>query len=62
MKNKSEVLAHFQKFTNFIENQYNYKIKIFRTDNGTEFVNQIFSIFLKQNGIIHQTTYVYMPQ
>jgi hypothetical protein len=47
MKNKSEVLSHFQEFSNFIENQFNYKIKTFRMDNGTEFVNQIFSNFLK---------------
>jgi Integrase core domain/GAG-pre-integrase domain len=62
MKNKSEVLSHFQEFTNFIENQYSYKIKTFRTDNGTEFVNQKNLIFLKQKGIVHQTTCVYTPQ
>ena len=38
------------------------KIKIFRTDNGTEYINQNLSNFLKQKGIIHQTTCVYTPQ
>ena len=62
LKNKSEVFSHFQDFSNLIENQYNTRIKILRTDNGTEFVNQNFSNFLKQKGIIHQTTCVYTPQ
>jgi len=62
MKNKSEVLSHFQEFSNFVENQFNYKIKTFRTDNGTEFVNQNFTNYLKQKGISHQTTCVYTPQ
>jgi transposase InsO family protein len=62
MKNKSEVFSHFQEFYNFVENQFNAKIKIFRTDNGTEFVNQNFSNFFKQKGILHQTTCVYTPE
>ena len=48
MKNKSEVFSHFQTFVNFVETQFNKKIKTFRTDNGTEFVNQNFSNFIKQ--------------
>jgi Integrase core domain len=44
MKNKSKVLSHFQEFSNFVENQFNYKIKTFRTDNGTKFVNKNFQI------------------
>jgi transposase InsO family protein len=62
MKNKSEVFSHFQKFSNFIETQFNKKIKILRTDNGTEFINQNFSNYLKQKGIFHQTSCVYTPQ
>jgi transposase InsO family protein len=62
MKNKSEVFSFFQEFYNFIENQFGSKIKTFRTNNGTEFVNEIFSNFLKQKGILHQTTCVYTPQ
>jgi uncharacterized protein (DUF2344 family) len=40
IKNKSEVFSHFQNFTNLVETQYNTKIKILRTDNGTEFINK----------------------
>ena len=62
MKNKSEVFSHFQNFTNLVETQYNKKIKILRTDNGTEFINQNFENFTNSKGIIHQTSYVYTPQ
>jgi hypothetical protein len=59
MKNKNEVFSHFQNFTNLIEIQYNTKIKILRTDNEMEFINQSFSNFTKSRGIIHQPSCVY---
>jgi transposase InsO family protein len=62
MKNKSEVFSHFLTFTNLVEIQYNKKIKILRTDNGTKFINQSFSNFTNSKGIIHQTSCVYTPQ
>ncbi|GJX56459.1 ribonuclease H-like domain-containing protein [Tanacetum coccineum] len=34
----------------------------FRSDNGTEFVNQLFNVFCESNGIIHQTSCSYTPQ
>jgi hypothetical protein len=30
MKNKNEVLSHFQELSNFMENQYNYKTQLER--------------------------------
>jgi transposase InsO family protein len=42
-----------------VENQFDTKIKTFRSDNGTEFVNRNFLEFFKQRGILHQTTCVY---
>jgi transposase InsO family protein len=62
MKNKSEVFSKFQEFYNFIENQFDAKIKFFRSDNETKFINQKFSNLLKQKEILHQTTCVYTPQ
>jgi IS30 family transposase len=62
MKTKDEVFLHFQTFVNYVETQFDKKIKTLRTDNGTEFVNQKFSNFLKQKGIVRQTTCVYTPQ
>jgi Integrase core domain/GAG-pre-integrase domain len=61
MKSKSKVFSHFQNFANLIETQYNTKIKILCTDNGTKFINQIFSNFTKSRGIIHQISCVYTP-
>ncbi|GJU50641.1 ribonuclease H-like domain-containing protein [Tanacetum coccineum] len=36
--------------------------KIFRSDNGTEFVNQKFTRFCESHGILHQTSCSYTPQ
>ncbi|GKB47607.1 putative RNA-directed DNA polymerase [Tanacetum coccineum] len=41
---------------------FNKVVKAFRSDNGGEFVNQKFSKFCAENGIIHQTTCAYTPQ
>ncbi len=62
LKTKDEVFSKFQEFTNYVENQYNTKIKKFRSDNGTEYINKIFSDFLKQKGILHQTTCINTPE
>jgi hypothetical protein len=39
-----------------IKTQYNACMKVFRTDNGTEYVNKEFDKYLSSFGIIHQTT------
>jgi transposase InsO family protein len=62
LKNKSEVFSQFVEFYNFVENQFDTKIKTFRSDNGTEFVNRNFLEFFKQRGILHQTTCVYTSE
>jgi hypothetical protein len=62
MKNKSEVFSHFLTLTNLVETHYNKRIKILRTDNGTEFINYFFSNFTNSKGIIHQISCVYTPQ
>jgi len=43
LKSKDEVFNCFEEFVNRIQTQYNEKIKNFRSDNGTEFVNNKFS-------------------
>ena len=62
LKSKSEVFLCFQEFVSLIENQFNTKIKIFRSDNGTEFVNNNFTHFFKNKGILHQTTCINTPE
>ena len=45
MKHKSEVLKCFQDFCSLIGNQYDARVKVLRTDNGTEYVNNEFCSF-----------------
>ncbi|GJU86702.1 putative RNA-directed DNA polymerase [Tanacetum coccineum] len=42
--------------------RFDKSIKVFRSDNGTEFVNQNLSVFFNENGIVHQTSCSYTPQ
>ncbi|GJW53973.1 putative RNA-directed DNA polymerase [Tanacetum coccineum] len=51
-----------QVFYSLIKTQFKKNIKVFRSDNGTEFVNQQFSGFCESNGIIHQNSCSYTPQ
>jgi hypothetical protein len=45
LRSKDEVFDSFIEFTSRIKTQYDGKIKIFHSDNGTEFVNnKIFNI------------------
>jgi Integrase core domain len=62
LKSKSEVTEKCVELKNMVENQTGSKIKILRSDNGSEYVNKEMAKFLKSNGIIHQTTNVYTPQ
>ena len=39
-----------------VVNQFSAKIRIIRTDNGKEYVNNDFGAYLSSHGIIHQTT------
>lgn len=45
-----------------MENQMGERIKIFRTDNGGEYVGKEFEKFCKASGIQHQLTAPHTPQ
>ncbi|GJU90604.1 ribonuclease H-like domain-containing protein [Tanacetum coccineum] len=62
IKSKDEVPHFITVFYNLIENQFKRKIKVFRSDNGTEFVNQTVTKLCSDKGIIHQTSCVYTPK
>lgn len=62
LKHKSETVSKIKEFIVFTERQMGHKIKIIKSDNGTEFVNQELQTFLKGKGIIHQTTVAYTPE
>lgn len=62
LKAKSDVNMVFQEFCNMINNQFDTTIKVLRTDNGTEYTNNVFQTFLRDKGILHQTSCVGTPQ
>ena len=62
LTSKTEVYDNFLIFYNLLKTQFNKTVKIFRSDNGSEFINKRFESFFSTNGIINQTTCVYTPQ
>ncbi|PKU81706.1 Retrovirus-related Pol polyprotein from transposon TNT 1-94 [Dendrobium catenatum] len=62
LRMKSEVFQTFINFKNQVETYTNKKIKVLRTDGGTEYMNHAFSNFLCSNGITHQVSCPYTPE
>ena len=62
VKNNSEVFHMFVKFYRIIQTQFENPIKRLHSDNGREYVNQNFSKFLQENGVVHELTCVDTPQ
>ena len=62
MKNKSDAFDMFKEYVTEIENQFNKKIKRFRSDRGTEYDSSMFREFYNSHGIIHETTAPYSPE
>jgi GAG-pre-integrase domain/Integrase core domain len=48
LTSKDEVFQCFLEFTNFVKNQYDTTIKIFHSNNATEYVNKFFSSYFQQ--------------
>ncbi|KAK1410403.1 hypothetical protein QVD17_36940 [Tagetes erecta] len=62
IKSKEQVYQNIESFFSLIHTQFGQMIKICRTDNGTEFVNQKLQSFFDKRGVIHQTSCAYTPQ
>jgi transposase InsO family protein len=62
MKNKSDAFDMFKVFVTEVENQFNKKIKRFRSDRGTKYNSSLFNEFYKQHRIIHEMTAPYSPE
>ena len=62
LKTKDEAPGKIIEFINLIKNQAGRKVKIFKTDQGTEFVNKELDTFLKGEGILHETSAPYCPE
>ena len=62
MSEKSKFKKLFKDFYTMVENQFQRKICIFHSDNGSEYVNELLGKFLKEKGIQHQSTCRDTPQ
>jgi transposase InsO family protein len=62
LKSKDEVFNKFKEFKTLIENLYERKIKILRSDNGGEYTSKEFVNFYKDVGIKRELTTPYNPR
>lgn len=62
LKTKDQGLTTFEDFKAYAEKQTGFKLKVLRTDNGTEYVNKAMLNYLRKEGICHQTTTPYTPE
>lgn len=62
LADKSLVPKLVHNFILYVQNQFSTTIKVFRSDNGSEFLNVSLSNILSSLGIIHQRSCVYTPQ
>jgi len=62
ISHKSEALACFQKYVNLVENQLDSRIKALRTNNGREYLSDLFRQFCDEKGIDRQLTIPGTPQ
>ncbi|CAK9820237.1 Retrovirus-related Pol polyprotein from transposon TNT 1-94 [Anthophora quadrimaculata] len=62
MRHKSEVFSKFKEFEAFVSTQTGRKIKVLRSDNGTEYTCSQLQAFLKEKGIIHQCSSPYIHE
>ena len=62
MRQKSEVLHHFQEFYQRTAVTPGVSIATLRSDNGKEYINSEFAHFLSQKGVLHQTSTPRTPE
>lgn len=61
LKRKNDAARKIKEFVYMCENQFNCKLKVVRSDNAKEFINQDVSIFFSNRGIIHESSAPYVP-
>ncbi|CAL8991819.1 unnamed protein product [Prunus brigantina] len=60
-----ETIGHGKRIGGFcamVFTQFHASVKVFRTDNGGEYVNHTLTQFFRDQGVIHQTTTPFTPQ
>ena len=56
LRHKSQVFRVFVEFYNIFFTQFQTQPRMFRTDNGREYINSNMQQFFKQKGFMHQTS------
>lgn len=59
IKHKSDTFEKFKAFEQEVKNRFNRPIKILRSDNGREYVNERFLTYMQSLGIVHEPTAAY---
>ena len=59
---KSGVFDVFKEFKTLVDKQSGYYIKVLRSDQGSEYILDVFENYCKEHRIMHQVTPSYMPQ
>ena len=62
IKAKSDVFENFKTWLARVENESGEKLKVFRSDNGGEYLSREFKDLFKEKGITHQTSNSFTPQ
>ena len=62
LRDKSEVFEKFKEFESLMTRESGLEIGTLRTDNGGEYLSNVFQHYLKSKGIRHETTVAYSPE
>ncbi|BBN70448.1 hypothetical protein Prudu_1477S000700 [Prunus dulcis] len=62
LENKHDVASILLEFCTMVSTQFHTRVRVFRTDNRGEYVNNTLASFFLAQGIIHQTTTLFTPQ
>ncbi|XP_074284164.1 uncharacterized protein LOC141608718 [Silene latifolia] len=62
MHNKTQVPGLVKGFISYVETQFDTKVKVIRSDNGTEFFQTYCKDYFHSKGIVHQRSIVGRPQ
>lgn len=62
LREKSQASKVIESVIKLMETSSKSRVKRIRSDRGTEFVNQELRTFLKEKGIVHETSAPYIPQ
>jgi len=62
LERKSQAPEYLIRFFHLLETQTGNKLKVFKSDNGGEFINETLENYFIENGVIHHKTVPYCPE